>query len=335
MVAHNFATDHIGLNGCIVNTHIHILEQRTLILILLVVAVAVGVESRCRECPAIREPMIYDQLVIDLQIVVGLVVVIIDVRAIGQNVWAVRGFVLSLGVVTAAVELHLLLGYTRIGEVGFGLTAERDELHRSARTVICSLQHIRLQIRRSAIDVAVRADVREACIDHPAIVHKTRSDVDGLFVGVVGAVREGSIASKSELRSCRCHTHRATESSRSVGRGTRSALHLHIAYGRDHVGRVVPIGRMGVGVVERHSVDRYVKSRGIRTTQANRCSADADTRLVGGNHRGRKSQKRRDVQTVIVAGDLLLTQVGIGYGGSVGSASGYHFDFLNLIVERD
>ena len=88
VVTHNLATHHISLDVIIGNAQIHILYKRALGLILIIISVTIGIKSHSREIPIIRNLMIYNQLIIDLQIVIRVVIVVIYVRTIGQNIRA-------------------------------------------------------------------------------------------------------------------------------------------------------------------------------------------------------------------------------------------------------
>lgn len=63
----------VGLVGQMVGEEVF--EEFGVVLILLVVAVTVGVEGRGAQRPSVAQALAEDQLVVDLQVVVGLVVV--------------------------------------------------------------------------------------------------------------------------------------------------------------------------------------------------------------------------------------------------------------------
>ena len=159
MVAHDLLADQVGLLDF--GVEIDVFRQFRVVLVLLVVAVAVGVEGRGVERPTVVEAVVQDELVVDLQIVVRLVVVIADVRSVGQYVRAGRGLVLAAVVVAAAVALHVLHRDAVVGEVGFGLAAEREEFDHGPSVVVAALEQIGFQVGGAAVDVTVRADVRQ------------------------------------------------------------------------------------------------------------------------------------------------------------------------------
>ncbi len=164
--------------------------------------------------------------------------------------------------------------------------------------------------------------------------NEPRGDTHGLLLGVVRTVGERGIALKLRRKRSGGHRNRTTESTRAVGRKTCTALHLHRPDGRNQVGRVVPIHRVGVGVVHRNAVDRDIQTRSIRTAQAHRRTADADTRLVRSDHRGGEGQHRGHVRTIGVARELLRREVVIRYGCRLRGACSLDFDLLQ-VVERE
>ena len=329
VVAHDLLADQVGLLDF--GVEIDVFRQFRVVLVLLVVAVAVGVEGRGVERPTVVEAVVQDELVVDLQIVVRLVVVIADVRSVGQYVRAGRGLVLAAVVVAAAVALHVLHRDAVVGEVGFGLAAEREEFDHRPSVVVAALEQIGFQIRGAAVDVTVRADVRQPCVDGPVAAQQPRRDADGLLVGVVRSVAERGFARKFGRERSGGHVDRAAESARAVGREACAALHLHRSYGRDQVGRVVPVHRVRVGIVHRHAVDRDVEARGVRAAQADRRAADADTRFVGGDHRGGERQHGRNIRAVAVAGDRVVRKIGVGHRRAGRGARGGDFDLLEAV----
>ena len=329
VVAHDLFADQVGLFD--VALQVGVARKPCVVLVLLVITVPVCVERRGIHHPAVIDAVIEDQLVVDLQVVVRLVVVVVDVRAIGQYEGTVRGDVLPAVVVPASVALHVLLRDAVIGEVGLGLAAERYQFQHRIAVVIGTLEHVGFKIRGSAVDVAVRTDMGQACIHGPVAAHEARRNLHGLFVGVVRSVGERCRAVEIGRECLGGHVHRAAEGTRAVGRDACAALHLHRPYRRDQVGRVVPVHRVRVGVVHRNAVDRHVQARGVRAAQPYRGGADADAGFVGGDHRGGQRQYRRDVGSEAVAGDLVARDVRVGHGrGRVGACGG-DFDLLQPI----
>ena len=243
----------------------------------------------------------------------------------------VRGVVHAFGVEPPAVEAHLLFRRARVGESRFGLATERDEFEHRVAVVIGSLEHVGLEVRGSAVDVAVRADVGEPCIHEPMAAHKSRGDVHGLLVRIVRAVGERCVAAELGLQGVGRHVDRSAEGSRAVGRDAGAALHLNGPHGRDQVGGVVPVHRVRVGVVHRHAVDRDVEARRVRAAQAHGRAADADARFVGGDHRGGERQHGRNIRAVAVAGDRVVRKIGVGHRRAGRGARGGDFDLLEAV----
>ena len=325
----------VGLVGQMVGEEVF--EELGVVLVLLVVAVTVGVEGRGVQRPSVAQALAEDQLVVDLQVVVGLVVVEVHllplaVLAVPDAVGVgVRGGVHAAAVVTAAVETHLVARGAVVAEVGLGLAAERNQLEHRVAVVIAALEHVGGEGGPSAADVAVRGEARQACVHRPMAAHQPRRDVHGLFVGVVRSVRERDVAAELGFERGRGHIDRAAEGARAVGRDARAALDLHRADRRNQVGGVVPVHRVRVGVVHRDAVDGDVEPRGVGSAQAHRRAADADARFVGGDHRGSQRQHRRNVESVAVAGDHFVRKVGIGDRRAARCARGGHLDLLQAV----
>lgn len=143
MVAHHLAADKVGTGrGRRPRIQIVVADNPCVVLVLLVVAVTVCIESRNVQRPLVVETVTDEQLVVDLQIVVGLVVVIRDVRTVGKGELPVGGFVLSAVVVTPSVTLHILFRHAVIRKVCLRLAAERDEFHHRAGVVVRTLEHV-------------------------------------------------------------------------------------------------------------------------------------------------------------------------------------------------
>ena len=62
------------------------------------------------------------------------------------------------------------------------------------------LQHVGLQVVEGPIDTTVRGDMRKPGIDGPMAAHESRTDLQRLFVGVVGAIGKGRFARKMCIR---------------------------------------------------------------------------------------------------------------------------------------
>ena len=266
VILHNFVTNHIGLKARIRNTEICILKQCAISLVLLIVAVTISIKSRCAHLPMVIKAVIYNQLIIDLQIVVGLIIVVVNVGSVGQQIGAVRCFILTLGVVTTTIEDHLLLRDTRICKICLCLTSKREQLHRCIPAIISSLKHIGLQIGCTALDVAIRADMGQSRIDCPVASHQSRTDVYGLLVRIIRTVGERRRASKRGRRRCRSHIYRTAKGSRAIGQQACATLNLHILHRRDKIGGIIPIGRVRVGIVERYTIESHVDTRCIRAS---------------------------------------------------------------------
>ena len=93
-----------------------ILCKLLIVLVVTVVAATIGVVGSCIYAPLIVEDMAYDQLIIRLRIVVGMVVIVAHNLAVDDN--------LTLRVV-ATIFGHLLRSNARIGESDLRHTSKR------------------------------------------------------------------------------------------------------------------------------------------------------------------------------------------------------------------
>ena len=329
VVAHQLLANQIGLLGIVLRQAIS--NERRILLILLVEAIAIGVEGRGVHRPSVVETVRHEQLVVQLEVVVRLIVVVGNLRTVGQRKTTFGRGILAAIVVATTIKCHILLRHTVVGEVGLGLTTKREEFHDRIPVVVGSLHQIGAELGRGAINIAIRADVRQTSIQRPMATHQTRRNRYGLLLRVVGTIRERGVTAKLGRERSRRHRNSSAKGTRTVGRNTRTTLHLHRSDGRNQVGCVVPIHRVGIGVIHRYAVDRHIQARGICTAQAHRSTADTDTRLVRGNHRGGQCQQCGDVCTVTVAGEALSVEVGIGYGRLFRRASTLHFNLLEMV----
>ena len=315
IVVHGFTADEVGFGyfgaGYVDGGKVVFL-QLLVVLVILVVAVAVGVVPCHVERPAVVETVADNQMVVDLQVVVLMVVVEADDPPFRGSPFVedriARSIVevsvdFALGIV-AAVFGHLVFRKTGIGEVHLGLAAERKHFDHGASAVITGLEHIGFQVGGSAVHIPVRSDMGNPCIQRPVSAQKTGRNLHGLPVGVVGAVGQRSRSVEDGRKRFGGHVYRAAESARAIGRSAGAALELERPDGRCQVGRVVPIDRMGFGVVHRHAVHGYVDAGGIRSAHPHRGAADARSRFGSRNHRRHGLQQPGYVLTEVLACDL-------------------------------
>ena len=110
-----------------------ILLELAAALVLLVVTVALGVVQSHVKVKALGETVVNEQLQVRLCVVVGLsVIVMVGAGAVGEHV--------SATVVSAAIQLHLLLCGVVPCMVCLLLAAKGNEAYACAVAIICSLQ---------------------------------------------------------------------------------------------------------------------------------------------------------------------------------------------------
>ena len=157
-----------------------------------------------------------------MQIVVCLVFVETDVAVI-IRVHAAR-------VETSSVLLHFFLAGIIPGMIRFLFSAESDELHRSVVGEISPLCIKRIKVYRSPVDVSVRTDVGQAGIEGPMVVQQSGTEFYRFFVRIEGSVRSIQFGIRLHRNPLRLHIHAGTESTGTVGRSSRTALHLYILH---------------------------------------------------------------------------------------------------------
>ena len=74
-----------------------------------------------------------------------------------------------------------------------------------------------------------------------------------------------------------------------------------------------------------------VLSLTVLTSLAIPVAADADTRFVGGDHRGGERQHGRNIRAVAVAGDRVVRKIGVGHRRAGRGARGGDFDLLEAV----
>ena len=161
--------------------------------------------------------------------------------------------------------------------------------------------------------------------------HESRTDLQRLFVGVVGAIGKGRFARKFARHRGGGHIHRTAEGSRTVGRGSGTALYLDRSDRRSHVGRIVPIDRVALGIVHRHAVGCDIDARSIRTAQTERRTADAVAGIRSGDHRRSHLQQRRHVAAEIPARNRFSADIGICHRSFAIDAGSGHLDLLQFV----
>ena len=107
------------------------------------------------------------------------------------------------------------------------LVVPGDELYYGIIVEISSLQEIRVKLSESTVEIALRADVRQATLDAPMLVEQTRAEAYGLLVRIVRACAEV----ETYIRLCADilgkHIDGGTKSTSTVGRSTYTTLNLH------------------------------------------------------------------------------------------------------------
>ena len=324
MVVHRLAANQIAFGNRLVrivrrDRRDTVLTQRLSVLILVVITRTVGVVARDIQRPTGVEAMIDDQLIVDLGIVIRLVIIKRN-RSVGMFDKPLR-IVAPVG-----FELRFAGAARADGRARTGHTAEGDQLHGRTPIVVPDLQHVGLQVGEGPIDITVRGDMRKPGIDGPMAAHESRTDLQRLFVGVVGAIGKGRFARKFARHRGGGHIHRTAEGSRTVGRGSGTALYLDRSDRRSHVGRIVPIDRVALGIVHRHAVGCDIDARSIRTAQTERRTADA----VAGIRRSHL-QQRRHVAAEIPARNRFSADIGICHRSFAIDAGSGHLDLLQFV----
>ena len=299
-----------------------VLEERALGLVLLIIAHALGVVQGGVEAQLAAHVLVPDELVVLLVVVVGLAVVVVAV-AVGVPVFAAR-------VVAAAVELLLVLAGVVPGVVGLLNAVPGDELHHGVVAEVSGLQQVAVQLRRGAVQVALRAEVRQAALQPPVPAHETRAEAHRLLVAVVGAAAEVDAHEGLGADVLGLHVQRGAEGTGAVGRRAHAALYLHRLHGGGEVAHVHPVELCALGVVHGHAVGRDVDARGVGAAHAQRRVADAVAGVAGHRHARRQRDEERDVLSVVHLGYLPFVHVSKGHGGLLRGAGRRHLHALQL-----
>ena len=130
----------------LVGCKVEIARQPSILLVLVIVAVAVGIEHRGVELPMVIETMVQNELIVDLQVVIGLVIVVVYMGAIGQDEWAVRGCILTRIVIPTAIERHILARHAIVGKIGLCRATKRQQLNLGLVAIVAHLRHIALKV---------------------------------------------------------------------------------------------------------------------------------------------------------------------------------------------
>ena len=162
---------------------------------------------------------------------------------------------------------------------------------------------------------------------------QTRRERELLLGGVERAVRHRRTPRKLRRDRCRSHIERGSEGSRTCGRGAHAALQLQRTDRRHQIGRIVPIDRVGLGIVHRHAIERHIDARGVATTHAERGRTNADTALRRDHNRGHIGQNRGNILAIVSLLDLLAR---VGREGDRRIRFGAHAIDLDLLnhIER-
>ena len=125
---------------------------------LLVVALTLGVVQAYVGTKQPPQPLVPEQLVVLLVVVVGLVLII------GCGIALLVGGHQSAGVVGAAIEALLVLRRVVPGMVGLLLAIPGDELHHGIVAEVTTLQQIAVELRRGTVEIALRPNVRQSAL---------------------------------------------------------------------------------------------------------------------------------------------------------------------------
>ena len=177
-----------------------------------------------------------------------LLVIIVGLVVIERHVACIIN-VSSAGVVLPPVGSDVFARGIVPGVVGAFRSVERDEFDDGILAEIAALQKIGIEMCRSALDIAVAADVGQASAESPVTTQKPRAELQVLFVRAVGA--GGKIGAKISVLSdvVRLHVDRCPESSAAVGGSAEASLNLDALKAGSDIGQIDPVYGIAFGIV--------------------------------------------------------------------------------------
>ena len=147
------------------------------VLILLVIALTLGIVQGGVDAPLVAEQLVDDELVVLLMVVVGLTVVVLHV--------AVLVPVHTAGVVASAVEALLIFRSVVPGVVSAFCAIEGKEFHHRVVGEVSGLEEVGVELRRGAVEVSFRSDVRQPALQSPVPAKQTGAKAQCLLVAIV------------------------------------------------------------------------------------------------------------------------------------------------------
>ena len=142
-------------------------------------------------------------------IVVGLSVIVVNITLLVP--------ILATRVIGASIEALLVLRRVVPSMVSLLLSIPSDELHYRIVAKIAALYEIRVQFRESTVQIALRADVRQASLNAPVSIQQTCAKAERLLMRIVRTTTQIQREIRFQAYILSLHIQRSTKGTCTVG----------------------------------------------------------------------------------------------------------------------
>ena len=214
--------------------------------------------------------------------------------------------------------------------VGLLYPIESDELHHGIVTKPACLQEVAVQLRRGAVQITLRTNIRETSLNTPMSTQQSCAEPQRLLMAVIRTATEVNANERFRTDILRLHVQRSTKGAGTIRRGSHTTLYLHRLHTTGKVTHVHPVELGRLGIVHRDSVGRDVDTAGIRTTHTQRRIAYAVSSIRRHSYRGSQRQQVWNILTMVDSLQLIFTHIGKCHWHLSGGTGRHHLYVLQL-----
>ena len=221
--------------------------------------------------------------------------------------------------------------------VGAFATAEVDQAERLPGIAVSQAGVKALQVRCSAVDIAIALDGRkpEFCI--PMVVDETGAALEGGSACAEGAEALVEFCIGLVSGAFGNHVQGGSECTGTIGAVSHTPLQLDALQAGCQVWRVHPEYPMAFGIVQGHTVQRHIDARCVASPHTDSGVADACAGIAGTHDTGLEVEQDGNVLPQVLRPEFFFIHLGIGSGapafgtrcrndnGFGADGSGFHF----------
>ncbi len=267
------------------------------------------------------DPIGIQGLQVVLPIVVNLVFVAVivvgsaafeEVGRISRAVVDDACIVLVMDAQQAVVAFHEGFRCSPPALVGTFATAEVDQAERLPGIPVTQAGVKALQVRCSAVDIAIALDGGKTKFCIPMIVDEPGTALEGGSAGAEGAEALVEFCIGLVSGAFGYHVQCSSKCTGTIGAVSHAPLQLDALQAGCQVWRVHPEYPMAFGIVQGHTVERHIDTCGVAAAHADAGVADAGAGIAGTYDAWLEVEQDRDVLPQVLCTEFFFVHLGIG-----------------------